>query len=122
MICGWVEAVTGLGLIVGPIVGSALYEYFGYANTFYIFGSSLVFLALVTLCSMPESKSTARLEEIKSLLLEGYSDAAGSRVDLKNSESSEPEPTAQVGYCALLMQPRFTLAACSSALCYFAYC
>ena len=128
MIVGWVEAMTGLGLIVGPIVGSALYSFFGYSNTFYIYGSFLVFLACVIKCNFPEkSNNDDRLSDIKSLLLEGYSNADVSQpivyqtsmvVDL---DSIKEEPVVQVGYCALLKEARFTLAALSSALCYFTY-
>lgn len=53
MIVGWVEAMTGVGLIVGPIIGSALYSSFGYSSTFFIYGSFLVFLALVIKLNFP---------------------------------------------------------------------
>ena len=70
MIVGYVEAMTGLGLIVGPIIGSALYSFFGYANTFFIYGSFLVFLALVIKCYFPTKADSdeERLEDISALL------------------------------------------------------
>ena len=53
MIVGYVEAMTGLGLIVGPIIGSTLYSFFGYSYTFFIYGAFLVFLAALIKCNFP---------------------------------------------------------------------
>ena len=71
MIVGLVEAMTGLGLIVGPIIGSALYSFFGYKQTFFIYGGFLVFLSIIIRIFFPTN--TEREEEIKTRLLEGYS-------------------------------------------------
>ena len=57
LIVGWVEAMTGLGLIIGPVIGSALYSWLGYANTFYIYGSFLVFLSVVIKFNFPEDSN-----------------------------------------------------------------
>ena len=35
---GYIEAVTGIGLILGPIIGSLLYALGGYKFIFYSFG------------------------------------------------------------------------------------
>lgn len=43
---GYVKASTGLGLMLGPSVGSFVYGYFGYAVTFYFF-SLFIFIALI---------------------------------------------------------------------------
>jgi len=39
---GYIEAVTGVGLIMGPLIGSALYALGGYLFIFYAFGSMFV--------------------------------------------------------------------------------
>lgn len=39
---GYMEAVTGIGLILGPIIGSTLYSLGGYVFIFYSFGSIFV--------------------------------------------------------------------------------
>lgn len=39
---GYIEAVTGVGLILGPLIGSALYSLGGYVFIFYSFGSLFV--------------------------------------------------------------------------------
>ena len=51
---GWVEALTGLGLIIGPVVGSALYGLFGFANTFFIYGGFLIVLAIIIKMNFPD--------------------------------------------------------------------
>ena len=35
---GYIEAMTGVGLIVGPLIGSAFYTYFSFELTFYLYG------------------------------------------------------------------------------------
>ena len=42
---GLIEAVTGIGLIMGPLLGSALYAFGGYTFIFYSFGSLFIFLS-----------------------------------------------------------------------------
>jgi MFS family permease len=39
---GYIEAVTGIGLIMGPLIGTLLYSLGGYAFTFYAFASFFV--------------------------------------------------------------------------------
>jgi len=55
---GWVEALTGVGLIMGPIIGSSLYSLLGYAHTFFIYGSFLVFLSFIVKLNFPEGDTT----------------------------------------------------------------
>jgi hypothetical protein len=43
---GYIEAVTGVGLIVGPIIGSTLYTFIGFGLTFYMYGIGIVLFAL----------------------------------------------------------------------------
>lgn len=43
---GYLEAVTGIGLILGPIFGSILYSLAGIQFTFYIFGGLFLFTSL----------------------------------------------------------------------------
>jgi MFS family permease len=40
---GYIEAVTGVGLILGPLIGSGLYSLGGYVFIFYSFGSIFIF-------------------------------------------------------------------------------
>lgn len=63
MIVGWVEAMTGLGLIVGPIIGSSLYSLFGYSYTFFIYGAFLVLLAIMIRCNFPQRPDVSEIRE-----------------------------------------------------------
>ena len=60
---GWVEALTGLGLIIGPIIGSTLYSLLGYAHTFFIYGSFLVFLSFVIKLNFPGDSDESTEDE-----------------------------------------------------------
>jgi len=44
------EAFSGIGMILGPIVGSAVYTWFGFKLTFFVFGSTLVPIAILSAC------------------------------------------------------------------------
>ena len=43
---GYIEAVMGVGLILGPIIGSILYAMFGFENTFYLYGFAMCSFAI----------------------------------------------------------------------------
>ena len=61
-IVGLVEALTGLGLIIGPIIGSTLYSCLGYAHTFFIYGSFLVFLSIIIKLNFPGDDETSETD------------------------------------------------------------
>lgn len=39
---GYAEAVTGIGLMLGPVIGGPLFEYLGYFWSFAVFGAILL--------------------------------------------------------------------------------
>jgi len=43
---GYIEAITGIGLIIGPLLGSTMYSLGGYDFTFYSFGGLFISVAL----------------------------------------------------------------------------
>jgi len=45
LMIGYIEAITGVGLIAGPLLGSALYALGGYRFIFLSFGMLFVFLS-----------------------------------------------------------------------------
>uniref|UniRef100_U5EXX6 Putative mfs-type transporter n=1 Tax=Corethrella appendiculata TaxID=1370023 RepID=U5EXX6_9DIPT len=51
------ETFFGLGLIVGPMVGGALYSIGGYYLPFVVLGSALFITAILTLCVLPKHES-----------------------------------------------------------------
>ena len=54
-----VEASVGIGLIMGPIIGAALYGPLGYSWTFYIYGIVLILLAFIIKLFFPATSPTA---------------------------------------------------------------
>jgi len=52
---GYIEAVTGIGLILGPLIGSFLYSLGGYRFIFFSFGGLFVFLSFFVNFIFPAS-------------------------------------------------------------------
>ena len=52
---GYIEAVTGVGLIMGPLIGSALFAIGGYRFIFFAFGTIFVFCSLFIRCIFGEN-------------------------------------------------------------------
>jgi MFS family permease len=50
---GYIEAVTGVGLILGPLIGSGLYAIGGYNFIFFSFGGLFIFLNFWIPCIFP---------------------------------------------------------------------
>ena len=46
MLIGLLEAMCGFGLIIGPIIGSTLFTFFGFKYTFFVYGGFEVILAI----------------------------------------------------------------------------
>ena len=55
---GWAEAATGLGLAIGPTLGSIVYEAVHYEWTFIIFGIVLVFGGILIYFALPSTLNT----------------------------------------------------------------
>lgn len=49
--------MAGLGVIIGPIIGSALYLFLGFEKTFFVYGGVEVILAVIIRFNVPERKS-----------------------------------------------------------------
>lgn len=52
---GMAEAISGVGLMVGPVIGGFLYSAFGYFATFFIFGMVLLLNFIIALLITPDS-------------------------------------------------------------------
>lgn len=50
---GWAEAATGVGLMMGPALGSLTYQNLGYFYTFIAFGGFLLLGALILFLVLP---------------------------------------------------------------------
>lgn len=56
MLIGLLEAMTGIGLIIGPIIGSSLYTVLGFKHTFFVYGGFEVILAIIIRVNFPDRK------------------------------------------------------------------
>ena len=53
VLIGYIEATMGIGLILGPIIGSFLYSLMGFSSTFYIYGCFVGLFAVVITLKAP---------------------------------------------------------------------
>lgn len=107
---GYIEAVTGVGLIIGPIIGSTLYTFLGFDKTFFLYGSAVIVFAIFV-----------------TFKAEGYfhRPIVHSEIQISNedddfkTESSLPPKKIQI--IDLIRSTRFFFAGLSGSLCYFCY-
>lgn len=52
---GYAEAVTGVGLMMGPVIGGPLYQYMGYFWSFNVFAAIMAISFLVSLVITPSN-------------------------------------------------------------------
>ena len=64
----------GFGLIVGPIIGSALYSTLGYAMTFFIYGGFLIILSVVVYRKFSMDEEADPIPFDQNTLLSGQSE------------------------------------------------
>jgi len=51
----WIEIIVGLGLGVGPLLGSVVYPYLDYAGTMYAFGALNLLTMIYCYCKIPNA-------------------------------------------------------------------
>ena len=49
--------MTGIGLILGPLLGSALYTFLGFEKTFFVYGGLEVLLAILIRINIPDRRN-----------------------------------------------------------------
>lgn len=63
---GYAEAVTGIGLMLGPVMGGPLYDNLGYFTSFAVFGGILTCSMIVALVITPSALNESIEEETPS--------------------------------------------------------
>ena len=99
---GYCQSACGIGLMVGPIMGSMIYSHVGYENTFFIFSGMLLVSCIFVYFILP-----ARLNKLD---LDSELQAAD---DEKNSQVV---PAKQVSFKMFLFNTRAMLAVVSSTI------
>lgn len=133
---GYIEAVTGIGLILGPLIGSFLYSLGGYRFIFFSFGGLFVFLSFFVNAIFPatvdktsSSEQSSREDAYQQPQGEDESDAyvnADREINIEYGEAERDSghinrKTYKIGTFELLKNPRYFFAATTGALGYFLY-
>ena len=127
---GYIEAVTGIGLIMGPLLGSVLYSLGGYDFIFYSFGGFFLLISFfVKLLFSAEIDGDAQTNSVDDDFLKVPEEAeqaieAEDFVDEKHPTINIDNVDADfrpVGACDLLGNTRFVFASLSGMLGYFLY-
>ena len=110
---GYLEAVTGIGLILGPLIGTALYSIGGYAFTFYAFSTFFVVFFFFIGCLFPKQLDAIHEGEINYNSQELYSSLSRSFT----GRASEGDVT----FLSLLSDRRYFFSGVTALLGYFCF-
>lgn len=55
---GTCETFSGLGFMLGPVIGSGLYEAGGFKTPFFVLGFMVIFIGLTAIYTLPPNKTT----------------------------------------------------------------
>jgi MFS family permease len=104
LLLGGIEVMTGLGIILGPLMGTPIYSYLGFMMCFGVIGFSMVVLAVVFYFMCPDFKPFEHKEEHET-----------KKIGSGSSEITEKD----IGIITLFKNPRFTMASIAATLAYF---
>lgn len=100
---GMAEAVSGIGLMIGPVIGGAIYTVTNYFYTFVFFAVLLVFCGIFTIYAAPKS--------LNSSLDKGEGE---------EGETAESRKAKQIGFSMFIFNKRCIFAYMScSVICLF---
>lgn len=81
---GYIEAVTGVGLILGPLIGSVLYSIGGYLFIFYAFGSMFLLFSFFIKTIFDD-----RIDKIYTAMSEHENESTHSRAEWANLQGDD---------------------------------
>ena len=147
---GYLESSMGVGLITGPVIGSALYTFFGFAYTFLGIGGVFIILAPILLFIIPKSVNVKddwtnsylskrsfiehtsllvkRLEEISHSVIEcNYiSEEEGKSIPFysndENKNTKQVVKKEPIKYYRVFFRPIFFITSLATFLSYFWWC
>ena len=107
------EAMQGVGTILGPIIGSSIYTAVGFKLTFYYLGGALIPLAFIINCIVASAITRTETEEERTEpLLSSQVVATEANIDFPVEEES-------IGNWDLIKDARLSFACMCAALSYF---
>lgn len=110
---GWIEAITGIGLIMGPLIGTVLYAIGGYAFTFYSFSVFFVIFFCFISCLFPKKLDIISDEDKMTAQEQLYASLS------RSFNGQIPEGEVSIG--KLVSDRRFFFAGTTAFLGYFCY-
>ena len=118
---GLISTCVGVGLVSGPIMGSALYSVFGFKWTFYAYGGFKVVFAILMRLFLPDRPTVVRAETGSDCELMSEKRTEEKRLmEHKEDEELNVGKTkalnGKVSYTKLLCNARFTFAAATRGL------
>lgn len=108
-----IETAVGVGLILGPVIGSSIYAFFGFSATFFVIGIIFLFLTPLLYSLIPNSIDMQD-EQVET----GTEKRIHEYQDMQSQEDKE----SKVSFCKLLTTGRFFIASMGGMMANFMYC
>lgn len=113
---GYAFAMLGLGLAVGPVLGSFVYDLIGYLNTFYFFTAYIVVTGMIGLSFLPSRMNIKSTESTSNELKVSYykmltdRDSVGALLIIVSTFTTNIylDPILSVHLISIGMSPRYT--------------
>lgn len=117
------EAMSGIGLIVGPILGSIVFTLVGFELTFLFLGLALLPVSFMVNCAIRSKYKEVRAAELRKQLLE-QEEMGQNGPDVETNASIARQDTnsevKKASNCSLLANPRLLFACLCAAVAFFA--
>ena len=123
-IVGIVEATTGIGLLLGSVIGSILYAATNFETTFFVLGATVLTTALLVRCYFPHHPTTAVIAPSPESEIYPNTYSTDLIIDdtLSSPSHDDTGMVEDMSYVSLLKSIRFTLALLNGTLCYWMFC
>lgn len=99
---GYLETSVGIGLVIGPVLGSLMYSWLGYKGPFLLYGLIFLIFTIFLKKILPEKVDIFAKEK-----------SATAQVEAENGQ--------KVTFCAIFSKIKVVFACFSGSLYYFAY-
>jgi len=107
-----IETAVGVGLILGPVMGSAIYSLYGFSPTFFIIGA--LFMALTPILYLLIPNSIDMQDDVETEI--------DKNIHEYEEHQSIRDKRTKVSFCKLLSTRRFIIASMGGMMANFMYC